>query len=127
MNFEEFKNALSGVRLGDKGVPKDDILIPLINESLNQIAREVKPLGLVSSDIRDELLVILNEKYFIRKPNQIVDDNSLLDIDEALLFAVVHHTASFVVHRDNKAEQIYRKDEIVADYKWMRHESSCDD
>lgn len=119
MTFEEFKIIIEGVRTGDKPVPKDEVLIVLLNQAIETIARKVEPLTLRSNDINDEILTHLKEEseYFIRKPEPIKDDESLLDIDENLHFAVAYQTA--ILFCSKKSEYISLRNMEITDYDWL--------
>lgn len=128
MTFKEFKIILDGIRSGG-GITDDTKLIPLTNEAMKMVARTSKPLTLVSSDIADEILThidesdslyeIVDSEDFIRVPEKIVDDNSVLDIDDDLTFAVVYQTA--MLFASNKAEYKILRDGYIADYAWMKY------
>ena len=122
MKFSEFKIAVEGATTGDKKLPEDDKLIPLVNEAMKMVARKSEPLTLITNDIRDDVLVhIDDENYFIRKPNLIEDDDSELDIDEELHFAVVYQTAMLFGHRDNKPYYKALMEDVTTDYEWTRY------
>lgn len=124
MTFDEFRIVLEGTIFGNKKVREDKYLIPLVNQALKQIAIDAEPITLVSSDIRDDILVILEDGDFIRVPNEITVGTDELDIDEFLIFAVVHFTASFIVHKDDKEEKKDDAQKIVSDYNWMKYNST---
>jgi len=122
MKLSEFKIAVEGATTGDKKLPNDDSLIPLVNEAMKMVARKTEPLTLITNDIREDILVHIDgKKYFIRKPNEIVDDESILDIDEELHFAVVYQTAMLFGHRDNKAYYKNLMDDVMTVYEWTRY------
>ena len=124
MKFSEFKIAVEGATTGDKKLPDNDKLIPLTNEAMKMVARKSHPLTLITNDIRDDILVhVDDENYFIRKPKLIEDDESVLDIDEELHFAVVYQTAMLFGHRDNKAYYKALMSDVQNDFAWTRYQT----
>lgn len=113
MNFEEFKIELEGAVFGDRAIPDDKLLIPMTNRAMKFIAKKVQPLHLISKDITEDLLMYMdNNEYFIRKPKQITDNTSIIDIDEDLELAVVYHVAMTFgakkkLYKDLRTEQIH--------------------
>jgi len=119
MTFLEFKDSLTAETFGDKKVPEDKYLLPLLNKSLEQIARKAKPLTLRTCDISFDLLCWTDEpETFIRKPKEIKNDTDILDIDESLEMAVVYQTAYKFVHMDSKAYYIGLRDGELSTYYW---------
>ncbi len=124
MTFKDFKILLEGIRAGDKNVPADEKLIVLVNQSIRSVAREVEALTLMSTDVNDEILTHPKEEsgYFIREPKKITDEESLLDIDDDLLFAVGYQTA--VLFCSKKAEHMALKKIEINNYNWMKYNTS---
>jgi hypothetical protein len=124
MKFSEFREYLVGVTTGDKIVPTDKVLYFFIHKAIKATALQTKPLKLVSNDIRDKVLFIIEDGYFIRVPNEIKDEQSEIDIDDDLILAVAYYTASMFVHRDNKKK--YKEDYHlqVSEYNWNRYYTS---
>ncbi len=121
MKYSEFKEVLAGVTTGDKTLPSDNVLYVFIDRAIRATALETKPLVLVSDDIRDDILFMIEDEYFIRTPKKITTVDDVLDIDEDLILAVAYFTASLFVHRDNKKKYKDNFDFEVSSYNWARY------
>ncbi len=121
MKFEEFKNICLSKKAGDFQLPEDNELILGIQESVEEIASmpNIIPLTLVSKDNSLSVLRPLNKDEFIRKPKSIEKNENILDIDEALSYAVIY---SFLENltKDDKKFQLYKykKEQIINNYMW---------
>lgn len=121
MTFAEFKINLEAATAGDKKLPIDAKLIPIVNFWIKQIAIKIKPMQLITSNIKYPLLVKLENPYFIRQPEPIVDDSTKLDIDETLHNAVIYKVAWVYGSKKGIYDAEYK--EVINNYRWMRYQA----
>lgn len=130
VTFKDFKQKLKIAMFGDKRVKgdgsDDDILLPIINQSIESVSKLSKPAYLISNNIKDQVLDTLCCGYFIRRHKQIINDDSILDIDEELHEAVVYNAAFVIGSIDNKVYYQSVMDQCISDYLWMIHETVKD-
>lgn len=95
MTYLEFKNIIpsfSSNRLDLNNIPK---LLEKTNISLRQIGRDTIPLKLVKADGSNrKILRRVDSNITLVIPEDVVDDNSELDMDDDLLDAVALHILS---------------------------------
>lgn len=128
MNFGELKELIQILRAGDKVVPKSDfVLISLVQEAMKEVAKKTNPLVLVTP-LHQEIKVIKNieQGLYIKEPRKIVDDETLIEIDEELIQAVAHSVISSFVSSDNLLKHKTHVAKIINDYNWERYESFKD-
>ncbi|NOQ32447.1 MAG: hypothetical protein GQ570_15165 [Helicobacteraceae bacterium] len=117
MTYLELKNHVEGLLLGDKKIPKHDLLVPLIKQGIEHIANECTPLSLMTSDVEDDILIVLNvHGQFIRKPVLPVEDTDEIDLDNSLLSALSNLVAFYI--SKNPTLEI-SANTYMCDYKWV--------
>ena len=124
MTFGEFKPFLEDIAIGDRKIPNDITLSIFISQSMKRLAVDTKPLTLLSNDIRDEVLFVTKDGYFIRVPNVVKDESDVLDMDDDLILALAYLVASHFGHSDNynKYMNLYYGQTNI--YNWGRYETS---
>ena len=119
MLFKEFKVHLKAELIGDRIVPDDELLKPLIKTAISEVALRCSPLHLVTDDLDFEVLRILttlNDGKFIRMPFYPNNDADIIDIDDILCPVIVYLVASRI-SKSNK-DYIVKADKIMNDYNW---------
>jgi hypothetical protein len=106
---------------GDKNVPNDDNLKPIILQCLKQVAIKCEPLVLISNNIEDDILQTMENGLFIRVPKAPQSDNDIIDIDETLVYAVSYLVASKISKNQTIIKYIKEADMIINDYQWNRY------
>lgn len=126
MKFSEFKKILETVTAGDKRLPENSALLLLSNEAVKTVAKLAEPLTLMSNDISDNILTHSKacSEYFIRKPREISDDESTLDIDEDLNFAVAYQVA--FLFGVKKSDYIGNRNLCINEYFWLKYHTLKD-
>lgn len=124
MNYKTFKSQLSLRTRKDVKIVKedeDDDLKVLVKSAIEDVAEWTFPLCLVSSNLSDDLLVALDDGLLIRKPKDIEGDDSIIDIDEDLVLAVIYNVAKVLGSRDYKSEYKSEESRIITSYNTKRH------
>lgn len=124
MTFGEFKPFLEDITVGDRKIPNDTTLSILIHQSMKELAIDTKPLTLLSNDIRDEVLFVTEDGFFIRVPNIVKDDSDVLDMDDDLITALAYLVASHFGHSDNYNKYMNFYHRQTNTYNWGRYETS---
>jgi hypothetical protein len=106
---------------GDKNVPNDDNLKPIILQCLKQVAIKCEPLVLLSSNVEDDILTVVEDELVIRVPIAPSNDNDIIDIDETLVYAVSYLVASKISKNQTITKYINEADMIINDYQWNRY------
>jgi|GEM_PF-5859790 len=122
MNFKEFKELIQILRSGNKAIPQSDsVLSSLVEEAIKDVAKKTNPLILVTS-LHQEIKVIKNieKDLYIKEPRKIIDDNSLIEIDDELLQAVAHTVISQFSTNDNLLKHKVFASKFINDYNWER-------
>jgi len=121
MKFSEFKTIIETVTAGDKLIPENEALLLLSNEAIRTVAKLAEPLTLMSNDISDNILTHSKtcSEYFIRKPKEIINDESILDIDEDLNFAVAYQVA--FLFGVKKEDYIGSRNLYINEYFWLKY------
>jgi len=125
MNYKTFKAQLSLVTKKDVKIVRDEedeALKVLVKRAIEDVADWTLPLTLVSSNISDEIHIHIGNGLLIRKPKKITDDDSLIDIDEDLVLAVIYNVAKILGSRDYKKDYISEESKIITSYNTKRHE-----
>ena len=120
MNYNEFKIFLEGITQGDKNLPDDDILKPILLSHLREVALLCEPLSLMTRDLEHDVLLTLDSRLFIREPKLKEDDSSLIDIDKTLVYAVAYLVAC-EYSKSNKEFLYARSQTIINEYNWKRY------
>ena len=120
MKYIDFKTHLNEIMSGDKKVPEDEKLKPIMLQCLKQVAIKCEPLVLMSRDIEDDILKTLEDRLFIRVPKLPQSDDDVIDMDETLVYAVSYLVASKISKNQTIVKYIKEYDEIVNDYLWKR-------
>ncbi len=121
MTYCEFKFLLESVMTGDKTIPDDNLLIPLVNQLITKLALKAIPLTLVTKDMNKDFLSSIDGEYFLRKPVKIINNISLIDIDDKLHLVLVYDVASFISHNVNNKMYKSFYDEEYNNYIWDRY------
>ena len=121
MKYSEFKVHLNEIMSGDKNVPNDDNLKPIILQCLKQVAIKCEPLVLLSSNVEDDILTVVEDELFIRVPNISQEDEDIIDMDETLVYAVSYLVASKISKNQTITRYTKEADEIINDYQWNRY------
>jgi hypothetical protein len=121
MKYIDFRTHLNEIMSGDKTVPADDKLKPIILQSLVQVAKQCEPLVLISDDIEDEILQVVEDGLFIRVPKTPNDDEDIIDMDETLVYAVSYLVASKISKNQTITKYTHEADRIINDYQWQRY------
>lgn len=127
MTFGEAKKLISNSAKGEISLPTDDILIMFFNKAIiSEIASTAYPMNLVESDrAKAEMLFALptNDVFFIRKPKQILNDSSIIDLDEDLCFALCDFVSSYLVKNlDIKAVLLKQARAACNEYSFRAYE-----
>jgi hypothetical protein len=120
MKYGEFKTHLKGIMIGDKNVPDDTVLRPIVFQVLKQVALKVEPLVLITNDVEYEILKTLENELFMRVPYLPQSDEEELDIDETLVYAVVYLVATKISSKDNIIKYEREAWDILNEYMWKR-------
>ena len=121
MKYGDFKVHLEQIMSGDKKVPTDDSLKPILLQSLIQVASSTEPLVLMSKNIADEMLRTVDNELFIRMPRIPNTDDDIIDIDEALVYAVSYIVASKISSNKTLVKYKIEAKSIISDYQWQRY------
>lgn len=132
MTYGAFKTFLKSIMRGDKNLPQkdntvdDEVLKPLVIQSLKDVARETTPLVLLTTNMSEEFVKQLKNGLYIRKPKTPTDDNTELEMDEDLVYAVAYFTA-YKLGSESKKKG-YKNDGIDAidKFEWNLDESLRD-
>jgi len=125
MNFKELKDLIKILGSGNKATPKSDtVLISLVHEALKEIAKKSNPLVLVTP-LHQEIRVIkkIEDGLYLKEPQRVVDDESLIEIDDELLQAVAHSVISAYSSSDELLRHKTFVAKIINDYNWERYNS----
>lgn len=114
MKYKELRERIKAFCFGE-GIYKEDLheLKALVDMALDDIATRVVPMCLISSDMRRyEILRYIDKERFIRVPYKIIDDNTIIDIDNALLTALVYRVTSQLANNSLKPyyDKLYKKE-----------------
>ncbi|WP_151946621.1 hypothetical protein [Aliarcobacter butzleri] len=128
MNFQEFKKILEILRAGNNQIPKDnETLIFITHNALIEVAQKTEPLVLVTIDKEQKIIKVLEDGLYLKEPRKIIDDNSLIEIDEDLIRAVAHVVISNFSNTDNLLKHKTQASKYINDYVWERFDSFNDD
>lgn len=120
MTLIEFKTILKLKKKGDIRIPEtNEELKPLIQESLEYIAKNCIPTDLVTTDTTVDTLRWLNSAQLTRKPIATITDEEEIDIDEELTYAVIYDVLANRTADLTKASFFTSKrDEEINTYRW---------
>lgn len=108
MKFKEFKKRYEILTRNDTKAPSDDEYKILIDEAIKQIARDTTPLELVEIDHRNfEVDYYIDDEYFIRKANHIIDDESMVDFSDEMLLISLLNAVAFRRSTDTNRQVMY--------------------
>lgn len=128
MNFQEFKKILDVLRAGNNQIPKDnEVLIFITHNALIEVAQKTEPLVLMTIDKEQKIIKVLEDGLYLKEPRKIIDDNSLIEIDEDLIRAVAHVVISNFSNTDNLLKHKTHASKYINDYIWERFDSFNDD
>lgn len=141
MTFGEFKTLVRGNIIGELALPSDDEVLKSLLDFIikSDIASTVVPTSLLEQDTsKAEMLYSFpkSDKFYIRKPVQVVDDNSQIDLDEELCVAAVYFMAEKFIkdapELNKKAEMRQKGFSVLSDYMWafadyLESKGICDD
>lgn len=112
MKYGELRGRLRALLFGESIFKENcEELKTLTDSALIDIATRVAPFALISSDIRKHTpLRYINKNQFVRYPKKIVDDNTEIEIDDALHTALTYRLASFIANENKRMfyEKAYR-------------------
>lgn len=95
MTLSEFKAFLESKKNGDIKLPStNEEYQPLLQESLEYVAKQCNPITLRTNDLTEETLRFLNLNLQIRKPIAAIVNEENIDIDEQLVYAVAYDLLS---------------------------------
>lgn len=121
MTYGDFRVNLKSLMGGDKSLLSVEALAPIVHHSLIQVAVKTDPLVLITNDIEQKVLQNLEDGLIVREPSLPIDESSILDIDSALIYAVLYITASKFSHNDNILKYKKEAELIINNYNWERH------
>ncbi len=121
MKYVDFKTHLDEIMSGGKFVTDDDKLKPIILQCLEQVAIQCEPLILLSSNIEDDILTVVEDELFIRVPNLSQNADDIIDMDETLVYAVSYLVASKISKDAKKKDHQNEADTIINNYQWQRY------
>ncbi len=116
MTLAEFKIFLQSKKNGDIKIPGiNEELKPLLQESLEYVAKQCSPVELRTNDLSRETLRFLKASLQVRKPIATTTDDGNIDIDEQLVYAVAYDLLSRKTRNkiDKEDYKIERDDEIT--------------
>jgi hypothetical protein len=122
--LSEFNIFLLSKRKGDIKLPKtNEELQPLLQESLEYVAKKCVPISLVEDAcISDEKFIMLNNEHYIRKPIAHTENDAKIDIDQQLVYAVAY---DLLANKSNDSINMSRyeskRDDEIADYIWYSY------
>lgn len=123
MTLSQFKIFLESKKRGDIKLPgTNELYQPLIQESLEYVAKQCKPIDLRTNDFSKETLRFISANLQIRKPIATIENDEDIDIDEQLVYAVAY---DFLANKSTDALQISRyetkRDEEISAYEWNNY------
>lgn len=128
MKFLEFKSLLSTLIAGNNAFRDDEALKTLIFNSIIEVAKKTDPLLLVTSDcLENRIIKKIDDGVYLKEPNKISSDESIVLIDDDLIPAVAH----IVITYFSVGEKILRHKTlattIIENYNWERFNSFGDE
>jgi hypothetical protein len=131
MTYAEFRDGLKSLMGGNKALPSIESLIPIVQQSLIEVARKTEPLLLITSNKEEKILQVIDENLFVRQPKKILDENSIIEIDDTLIYAVMYLSATKFSIDSSVSRYRDEANKIISDYNWERFRSfengSCND
>lgn len=123
MTLKDFKKQCESKKAGELKLPKtDEEYQPLIQESLEYVAKNTIPTDLISTDPTVETLRWLNSRQLIRMPKATTLPDEKIDIDEQLVFAVLYDLLANRTTDLNKAMfYTQKRDEEITQYQWNNY------
>ena len=123
MTLADFKAFCLAKKRGDIKLPDtNEAYKPLIQESLEYIAKNTTPIDLVTDDTTVETLRWLNASQLIRKPIAPSLDTDKIDIDEQLTYAVAYDLISRrSVDMVNATRFETDRDNEISSYEWNNY------
>lgn len=123
MKFQEFKKLLEVLKVGGKLPKDDDILTFVTHNALVEVAQKTEPLVLITIDKESKIIKVLEDGLYLKEPRKIIDDNSLIEIDDDLIRAVAHVVISNFSDNENLLRHKTHVSKYINDYNWARFES----
>ena len=131
MTYAEFREGLKSLMGGNKALPGVESLIPIVQQSLIEVARKTEPLLLITNNKEEKILQVINERLFVKQPTKILNENSIIEIDDTLIYAVMYICGSKFSIDSSVTKYKYEANKIISDYNWERYYSfengSCND
>jgi hypothetical protein len=121
MKYSDFKIHLGEIMSGDKKVPENKKLKPIILQCLREVAIRCEPLCLLSDNVENDILTVVEDELFIRVPHLSQKDSDKIDMDETLVYAVSYLVASKISKNATIVKYTKEADEIINDYQWNRY------
>ncbi len=119
---------------GEVKIPPKEVYIPLLHQSMLEIANNTYVLGLVTKSENFRVLREIDDGSYIRMPKAPKIDTDKIDIDEELNYALSNYVASKIARKkQNKEKFEFDGMEIQSAYDFkiyrtleLREESECD-
>lgn len=123
MTLEEFKKQCKAKKKGDFRLPEsNEEYQPLIQESLEYVAKKTIPTDLVTEDTTKETLRWINATQLIRMPKATIINEEKIDIDEQLAYAVIYDLLANKTADLTKASfYTSKRDEEINQYNWNNY------
>jgi hypothetical protein len=116
MTYGKLKTLTSALLIGDNIFPKDDNLArALLEYAFSTVANKAEALHLFVKNDNEEILRFASGDYKIREPEMPLNDNSELDIDNELCFALARYMAASI-SKEKVALHTQFAEEIVRTY-----------
>ena len=121
MTLAGLKLHLKTILNGNKELPKDEDLKPLLKECLISIALRCEPLALLVFTDEEKVLKYLQDlDLYLRMPRVPKNDTDKLDLDTELCFALSYMLGMKLSNNESLVKYIAQADEICSDYIWNR-------
>lgn len=125
MNYKTFKTRLSAITIDDVKIVREDNdenLKSFVAIGIEEVASWTEPLTLLTTDISHDIYMHLEDGLLMRKPKEIIDDESIIDIDEALVLAVAYNVAKRLGSKSKKEDYKKEESKIITRYNTNRKE-----
>lgn len=121
MTLAEVKKSLLALLATDmKSKILDDVVVPLVNDGIEEIAIECEPLNLLSRNVDDDVLKFVDDEWFVKVPNRVENDDDEIPLHGVLNQALVQYVAMHI-SRENKEFFAIKYKRLKRDYMWQKH------
>lgn len=120
MKYGDFKKYLKMITPGGKVVPGDELLNPLVLQSLREVAFDAEPL-LLNTKVKDkDVIKILEDGSYILAPTVPSNDDEEIVMDKDLIYAVANIVASKYCSLEQRKLYKDEANSIINMYQWNR-------